>query len=60
MLKFFTSQEYWQGLYEVQQGGGTFPVKFDETIEADPLTTEFNEYYSRATNMIDESSSSRP
>ena len=54
VLKFFTSQEYWQGLYEVQQGGGTFPVKFDETIEADPLTTEFNEYYSRATNMIGE------
>ncbi len=54
VLKFFTSQEYWKGLYEVQQGGGTFPVTFDEVIEADPITTEFNEYYSKATNMIGE------
>jgi ABC-type glycerol-3-phosphate transport system substrate-binding protein len=54
VLKFFTSQEYWQGLYEAQEGGGTYPVTFDQVIEADPLTTEFNDYYSRATNMIGE------
>ena len=54
VLKFFTSQEYWQGLYEVQGGGGTFPVKFDQVIEADPLTTQFNEYYNNAANMIGE------
>lgn len=54
VLKFFTSQEYWQGLYEVQEGGGTFPVTFDEVIQADPLTTQFNEYYGKATNMIGE------
>lgn len=54
VLKFFTSQDYWKGLYEVQQGGGTFPVTFDEVIQADPITTEFNEYYSKATNMIGE------
>ena len=54
VLKFFTSQEYWQGLYEVQEGGGTFPVKFENVIEADPLTTQFNEYYNKATDMIGE------
>lgn len=54
VLKFFTSQEYWQGLYEIQEGGGTFPVTFDEVIQADPLTTQFNEYYGKATNMIGE------
>lgn len=54
VLKFFTSLNYWKGLYELQEGGGTFPVKFDEVIEADPLTTQFNEYYNSATNMIGE------
>lgn len=54
VLKFFTSQEYWQGLYEAQQGAGTFPVTFDNVIEADALTTQFNEYYGKATNMIGE------
>lgn len=54
VLKFFTSQEYWQGLYEAQQGAGTFPVTFDEVIEADALTTQFNEYYGNASNMIGE------
>lgn len=54
VLKFFSSQEYWKGLYEVQKGAGTYPVSFDEIIEADPLTTQFNEYYYSATNMIGE------
>ncbi len=54
VLKFFTSQEYWQGLYEAQKGGGTYPVTFDEMIKVDPITTQFNEYYGSATNMIGE------
>ena len=54
VLKFFTSQEYYQGLYEAQAGAGTYPVTFGETIQADALTTEFNEYYGKATNMIGE------
>jgi len=54
VLKFFTSQKYWQGLYEVQNGGGTYPVTFSEAIEVDPITTQFNEYYGGATNMIGE------
>ncbi|HCT89926.1 MAG TPA: sugar ABC transporter substrate-binding protein [Lachnospiraceae bacterium] len=54
VLKYFTSQEYYEGMYEAQSGAGTYPVKFDETIEADALTTQFNEYYNKATNMIGE------
>ena len=29
-------------------------MKFDQVIEADPLTTQFNEYYNNAANMIGE------
>ncbi len=54
VLKFFSSQEYWQGLYELQNGGGTYPVTFDNVISTDALTTQFNEYYGNATNMIGE------
>lgn len=54
VLKYFTSQEYWQGLYELQKGAGTYPVTFDTAIEADTLTNQFNEYYGAATNMIGE------
>lgn len=54
VLKFFTSQEYWQGLYEVQKGAGTYPVVFDHVIEADSITMQFNEYYSNAVDMIGE------
>lgn len=54
VLKFFTSQEYYQGLYEAQAGAGTYPVTFEETIQADALTTQFNEYYGKASNMIGE------
>lgn len=54
VLKFFTSQEYWEGLYELQNGAGTFPVRFDNEIESDSLTTQFNEYYRTASNMIGE------
>ena len=54
VLRFFSSQDYWKGLYEAQEGAGTYPVKFDKTIEADRLTTEFNSYYNAATDMIGE------
>ena len=54
VLKFFTSQEYWEGLYEAQNGAGTYPVSFSKTIQADKLTTEFNDYYGVATDMIGE------
>lgn len=54
VLKFFTSDDYYLGLYEALGGAGTYPVNFEKTIEADALTTEFNEYYSAATDMIGE------
>lgn len=54
VLKFFTSTDYYKGLYEALGGAGTYPVNFEKTIEADALTTEFNEYYSAATDMIGE------
>lgn len=54
MLKYFTSQEYWQGLYELQAGAGTYPVNFTTIIEADALSNGFNEYYGKATDMIGE------
>jgi ABC-type glycerol-3-phosphate transport system substrate-binding protein len=54
VLKYFTSQAYWQGLYEAQKGAGTYPVSFEKAIEADKLTTEFNSYYSVAPDMIGE------
>lgn len=54
VLKYFTSYDYLKGLYELQEGAGTYPVTFTETIEADPLTNGFNEDYSVATNMIGE------
>lgn len=54
VLKFFTSREYWQGLYELQKGAGTFPVEFEEDIMADHLTTQFNAHYNQASDMIGE------
>lgn len=54
VLKYFTSQAYWEGLYEAQGGAGTYPVAIAQTIEADHLTTQFNAYYSVATDMIGE------
>ncbi len=54
VLKYFSSQDYWQGLYEVQKGSGTYPVSFGEVIPADTLTNGFNEYYNSALNMIGE------
>ena len=54
VLKYFTSQEYYEGLYEAQEGSGVYPVKIENEIEADDLTAGFNEDYSRATNMIGE------
>jgi len=54
VLKFFTSQEYWEGLYQAQNGAGTYPVTFDNVIEADDITNQFNEYYGNAANMIGE------
>ena len=54
VLKFFTSYDYLYGLYELQEGAGTYPVTFTETIEADNLTNGFNADYTVATNMIGE------
>ena len=54
VLKFFTSDDYYLGLYEALGGAGTYPINFEKTIEADALTTEFNDYYSVATDMIGE------
>ena len=54
VLKFFSSQDYWRGLYEAQGGAGTFPVTFDNIIEADHLTTQFTKAYTASTDRIGE------
>lgn len=55
VLKYFTSYEYWEGLYQLQSGAGTYPVaSFTKEIEADKLSNEFNSYYQKAENMIGE------
>lgn len=54
VLKYFSSQDYWEGLYEAQNGAGTFPVTFDDFIEADHLTTQFTEAYTASTDRIGE------
>jgi hypothetical protein len=54
VYKYFTSHEYWQGLYEVQNGAGTYPVNFSKVIQADHISNGFNEYYRNATDTIGE------
>ena len=54
VLKFFSSQDYWEGLYKAQKGAGTYPVTFEDFIEADHLTTQFTAAYDASTDRIGE------